>query len=112
MDLREFFTDSEIRAMKERIVRECSLSYFLTETKVDYEDGESSIYKSLEPKIRVEIKNQIEDEVKAYVNITLKDILHNTVTEKVTKATERFTNTLCDQLDKITEKTNWYWSIR
>jgi hypothetical protein len=112
MELRDFFTESEIRAMKERIVRETSLNYFLTEKSVCYEDGETGTYKSLQPEIKREIFSAIDKDVKEFVASTLKDILHKIVKEKVETATEKFTNRLCDQLDKITEKTNWYWSIK
>ena len=111
MELRDFFTENEIRAMKERIVTETSLTYFLTENKVEYSDGETTTYKALQPKIEAKIYSLIEKEIKAYVETTLHDILHKIVTEKVEAATEKFTHRLCDQLDKITEKTNWYWSL-
>lgn len=112
MDLRDFFSEAEIRAMKARIVRETSLNYFLAERKYVDEDGVEETYKALAPDIQREIKSIIDNEVKAFIQTEVKRILHEIVTEKVAKAADRFTQRLCDQMDKITDKTNWYWSIR
>lgn len=112
MELRDFFTEAEIHGMKERIVKETSLACFMVDNTVKYPDGEEALYRSVEPTIKTEIHNHCKAEIESFVKQTIKEVIHNVIQEKVTKAAERFTENLCNQLDRITEKTNWYWSIK
>ena len=112
MELREFFTNEEIEAMKDRIVKETSLSYFVTEKEVTEKDGSVCRYREVVPTIEKKIQQIIDKEVEGFLRSTIKDLIHSIVKDKVSAATEKFTQRLCDQLDKITNKTNWYWSIR
>lgn len=108
MELRDFFTDKEISAMKQKIIKEVALSMFLIEESGTYDDGETYTRRSIAPKIEEAIRDATVVEVKSYV----KEVVNAVVKERVSVAVEKFTKNLCDQLDKITEKTNWYWSIK
>ena len=112
MDARGLFTKEEISAIKERIVHSVSLHYFLTTKKVqDPEEGEIE-FQTIQPRLQKEIERIVDEELKSFVKNYLKDIVHGIVKDRVQKSVERFTQKLCDQLEKITTKTNWYWSIR
>ena len=112
MELREFFTNEEIEAMKDRIVKETSLSYFVSEKELIREDGCTIRYKEVVPAIEKKIQQIVDKEIEDFLKTTLKNLIHGIVKDKISAATEKFTQTLCDQLDEITDKTNWYWSIR
>jgi len=108
MEIREFFTIEEINSMKKRIIKECSLTNFLVKTEYTNEDGDKETYKSLTPDIKSVIKNETDRQIKEYV----KQVINETVRDKIQIAVEKFSKNLCDQLEKITTKTNWYWSIK
>jgi hypothetical protein len=108
MDIREFFTDKEIRSMKDRIVREaCLLNFTVSEETTD-EDG----YKSKRHTLAPEIKQVIKEETNKLMQEYTRELIREIVKDKTTIAVEKFTQNLCDQLDKITAKTNWYWSVK
>ena len=107
MELRDFFTDEEIRSMKERIIRETCLARFLTQETRTYEDGTICKYSSIHPKIEEIIRDETVKQVKEYV----KEIVDKVAKERVASAVDKFSDRLCDQLKKIADKTNWYWSI-
>jgi hypothetical protein len=108
MELREFFTDKEIEAMKERIIRETSLARFLVKTEYQDQDGSKSTYNSLEPRIMEAIRDETVQQVKAYV----REVVNTVAKERVAASVDNFSKQLCEQLDKIADKTNWYWSIK
>jgi hypothetical protein len=108
MEIREFFTEKEIRSMKERIIKECCFNHFISKQEYIEEDGSKVEYKSLAPEIKSIIKQEVDNQLREYV----KEIINEIVKDKVKLAVQKFTKNLCDQLDKITAKTNWYWSIK
>jgi len=108
MELRDFFTDKEIKAMQEKIIKEASLTAFLEEDNGLYSDGDTYSRCNIAPKIEAAIRDVTTVEVRSHV----KSVVEEVAKERVAAAVERFTQNLCDQLDKITEKTNWYWSIK
>jgi len=108
MEIREFFSDKEIDTMKERIIRETCLSRFLVKTSYTDSDGSKETYNAIEPELRKVIEIETVKQIKQYV----KDVIDAVVKERASAAVDRFSKNLCDQLDKITEKTNWYWSIK
>lgn len=107
MELRDFFTKQEIEEMKKKIIEQTALYAFLTTQDVP-EDGKIYKYHVLAEHIQRAVKQQTVDIVKDYT----KEIIHTVAKEKVSAAVEKFTANLCDQLDKITAKTSWYWSIK
>jgi hypothetical protein len=108
MELRDFFSEEEIRVMKERIIRETSLSHFLVDTEYVDSDGSKSKFKSLDPKIKQVIEQETVAQVKAYV----REVVNTVAKERVAASIDNFSKRLCDQLEKIADKTNWYWSIK
>jgi len=108
MELRDFFTEVEIRSMKERIVRDACRSNFMNKLETTDEDGVKQVYWGL----NTELKSTIRDETVKLIKDHVKEVINDTVKDKVSIAVERFTKNLCEQLDKITEKTNWYWSVK
>lgn len=106
MDLRDFFTKQEIEEMKKKIIEQTVSYAFLTTTDIP-ENGEIYKHHTLTKHIQAAVKQQTIDMVKNYT----KEFVHTIAKEKISAATEKFTANLCDQLDKITAKTNWYWSI-
>ena len=108
MELRDFFTEAEIRSMKERIIRETSLSQFLVKTEYKNEDGDIEKYNSLDPMIRSVIEKETVKQVRDYV----REIVNTVAKERVAAAVDKFSQALCNQLDEIAKKTNWYWSIK
>ncbi len=108
MELRDFFTPDEIEAMKERIIKETCLSNFLVDVTVLETDGEVYEYRKVAPKIEAVIREETAKQVKEYV----KEVVNKVAKERVAEAVDGFSKRLCDQLDKIADKTNWYWSIK
>jgi hypothetical protein len=108
MELRDFFTDTEIRVMKERIIKETCLATFITSTEHTYEDGEKVKYNRITPMIEEIIREETVKQVKAYVQ----EIVNTVAKERVAAAVDNFSKRLCEQLEKIADKTNWYWSIK
>lgn len=108
MELREFFSKEEIATMKERIIRETCLSHFLVDTEYADSDGSKERYKSLAPDIKRVIENETSLQVKQYV----REVVNTVAKERVAAAVDNFSKRLCEQLEKIADKTNWYWSIK
>ena len=108
MELRDFFTDVEIRAMKERIVRETCLSHFMQSEEVTNEDGYKTKYYSIAPEIRRVIEEETVKQIREYV----REVVNTVAKERVAAAVDKFSERLCDQLGKIADKTNWYWSVK
>lgn len=108
MEIRDFFTETEIRAMKERIVRETCLANFLVKADVTYEDGETATINRLTPDIERVIREETVKQVKEYV----REIVTTVAKERVAAAVDKFSANLCSQLEKIADKTNWYWSVK
>ena len=108
MELRDFFTQEEIRSMKERIVREACTTNFMVKREYTDEDGVKESYKGLTE----DIKSVIRDETVKLIKEHVKAVINETVKDKVSLAVEKFTENLCKQLGSITEKTNWYWNIK
>ena len=107
MEIRDFFTDKEISEMKEKIVERTGVYHFLVEKEGRDEDGP---YKIRE--LQVDIEAAVRDETVKLVKEYVHQIIEAAVKSRVTDAVNKFTQRLVDQLDKITEKTNWYWSIK
>ncbi len=107
MEIRDFFTPQEIEEMKAKIIEQAGLYHFIVEKESTDDDGPYK-YKVLESKI----KEAVEKETVALVKEYTRQIIEATVKARVTDAVNAFTQRLVDQLTKITEKTNWYWSIK
>ncbi len=108
MDLRDFFSDKEIEVMKERIIRETCLARFIVKTEYVDGDGSKSTYNSIEPSIKTVIEQETIRQVKEYV----REVVNTVAKERVAAAVDQFSKRLCEQLEKIADKTNWYWSIK
>ena len=108
MEIRDFFTEKEVAEMKERIIEQAGLYHFLVkEDKHDRDEGPYQVT-VLDYVIKEAVREQTVLLVKEYVH----QIIEATVKARVTDAVNAFTQRLVDQLSKITEKTNWYWSIK
>ncbi len=107
MELREFFTEKEIEEMKQKIILRVSSFAFLDEKGGMDEDGKY-IYRQLSNSVNAAVKKQV-DEI--MVEFT-REIINTVVKDRVATAAESFVTNLVDQLEKITNKTNWYWSIK
>lgn len=108
MEVRDFFTQEEIRAMKDRIVRETCLSNFLATQKIVDQDGTEQTYHKIGPDLEAVIRDETVKQVKEYV----REVVNTVAKEHVAASVDKFAAGLCAQLDKIAEKTNWYWSIK
>ena len=108
MELRDFFTDDEIRTMKERIIKEATLANYLVDTTHTYPDGTIDKQKKLTYEISEVIREETVKQVREYV----REVVNTVAKERVAAAVDKFSDGLCKQLEKITEKTNWYWSIK
>jgi len=83
MELRDFFTQAEIRAMKDRIVREACLANFLTTQKIINEDGTEETYRKIGPDLEAVIRDETVRQVKEYVREVVNTVAKERVTASV-----------------------------
>ena len=108
MELRDFFTPKEIEAMKEKIIERAAFANFMVDHTIKEDGSITDTYRSLAPDIQSAIEQETVKQVKEYV----REVVDTVAKERVAAAVDRFSAALCDQLDKIASKTNWYWSIK
>ena len=107
MELRDFFTEKEVEEMKVKIIEQTAVYAFLIENEVQERDGPYKYY-TLQSDIEAAVRDETVKLVKEYVH----QIIEAAVKSRVTDAVNKFSQNLVDQLDKITQKTNWHWSIK
>lgn len=108
MEIRDFFTEKEIAEMKEKIIERAGIYHFIVEKEVETSEDGPYKYRELQREIQTAVRDETVKLVKEYVH----QIIEAAVKSRVTDAVNQFTQRLVDQLAKITEKTNWYWSIK
>ena len=107
MDIKGFFSDDEVEQIKNKVI-ERLVGESLLDVSFVVENGEHFTEVRLKPQIDSVVREETKTILKEYVH----KVADETIRPKVSEAADMMADRLVKQFDEITNKINWYFSIK